>query len=353
MPTPPASAGITPPKTPEMDPWQFIDPQLEGTGSAAFSFAMTVTKGELYIVYDDHGKDGFGPGLKVKKFDGSQWQLIGNSIFDFLSFPSIAVFNSEVYVAYEGGVDYQNRRMMVRRWNGTTWEEVFRFGDLIGQSRTVAPFLSFFNSMLYLSYVVADSVLHQGVIQYQFMIKIKKYDLTTGTWQDVPFSVPAWYAQSWGGNSGLMEPRSYVNIANLCLSYYSDIHPNTGEVVNPTRRDNAKISGRDDARFCAETIETRELYKDRDDHHLLSDIELYRSDSIYKLDPSKKYRCFGALVRDNNGVMRDLGCVSNRDSNVILSKARTIVDQNDLYIVFFERENTTLPFRLVIKKRKF
>ncbi|WP_109829824.1 IPT/TIG domain-containing protein [Reichenbachiella versicolor] len=82
--------------------------------------------GTIYYAFREEGN---GDKLSVKKFNGTSWELVGSrgiSAGGIGNFPTISVFDNVPYLIYnswQGEADDQ-RGMKVRKFNGSTWEQV-------------------------------------------------------------------------------------------------------------------------------------------------------------------------------------------------------------------------------------
>lgn len=86
--------------------------------------AIHPNTGELYVAYVDAADNDH---LKVVKFDGTAWVNVGGTISQLgnVLFPSIRInpATGEPWVAYRTDLNSTTRSLMVRRFDGTTWQD--------------------------------------------------------------------------------------------------------------------------------------------------------------------------------------------------------------------------------------
>ena len=121
-------------------------------GSAGFSSgqaynnSLSFSNGTPYIAYTN-SSDGH---VVVKKFDGADWVAVGGSLSsDVISYVNTAVYNGVVYAAYS---DFnEDTRVTVKKFDGTNW--VLVGAEFLSPGAAYMPSLFVYNNTPYLAYV--------------------------------------------------------------------------------------------------------------------------------------------------------------------------------------------------------
>ncbi|WP_409345211.1 Ig-like domain-containing protein [Paenibacillus sp. MBLB4367] len=180
--------------------WTSVDGSPNGlniiASSEAGGLALAVFDNTLYATW--HEKNGSNiPQIRIKKYDGITWTSVDGGGSNGLNlnplqsavFPSMAVFNNSLYVAWsETASGSTATQIRVRKYDGTSWTTVDGGGatglNINAAKIGVKPALAAFNNALYLAW-------EEPIESLDYQIRVKKYD------GDV------WTSVDGGGTNGL------------------------------------------------------------------------------------------------------------------------------------------------------
>ncbi|MEI7620748.1 MAG: hypothetical protein WCJ57_04245, partial [Candidatus Falkowbacteria bacterium] len=175
-------------------------------GASAHANIAVNDSGVIYVAFSDSSCLVSTQQLSVKKYNGSNWEYVGDPCLSAgsINWPSISVDGNTVYVSYNDQSD--SFRMHVKKYSGTSWSDV---GNPISVGQSDYSNIYFYNGNLYLAYTDAN---------FGYVVFVKKFN--GSTWQNVGSS----QASAGGGNQLKMTMSDgIIYIAYSDYSYGSKI----------------------------------------------------------------------------------------------------------------------------------